>query len=93
MDIETITKDLKSITDFINESVKGNFLFTEEQAETFQTKALKVFNESNTDLIVAKTAKIANMNIFDMNIHFFDNLPKIWKIYQNATEITVKVEV
>lgn len=94
LDIETITKDLKSVTDFINDGVEGKVpSLTEEEAAEFQAKALKVFNEASSDLIVAKTAKVAGMDILKMNIHFFDNIPSIWRIYQDAAEITVKTEV
>ena len=44
----------------------------------------------NNDLIIEKLSPITNMNILRMNVHFFDNLPKVWRLIQNAAEVSVR---
>lgn len=92
MNIKEVTKDLKSLTDFINKGAEGKEKLTEAEALELDSAAVNVFKNANENDIIASVEKVANMNILKMNIHFFDNLPNIWAIYQNATEISTKEE-
>lgn len=89
MDIKKM--DLKSLADFITNGAEGKTPYLkDEEAAKFEKTAIKIFSETSNDMIIAKLAKISNMNILNMNAHFFDNLPNTWQVIQNATEITVK---
>lgn len=92
MNIEEVTKDLKSLTDFINKGAEGKVKLTEAEALELDGAAIKAFKNASENDIIASVEKVANMNILKMNIHFFDNLPNIWAVYQNATEISAKSE-
>ena len=83
--------DLKSAIDFIVKGAEGKVSnLTDEEAKEFESQVLKLIVESSNDLVKAKFAHIMNMNILRMNIHFFDNLPRIWGCIQNAAEISVR---
>lgn len=84
-------KALRDITDFIIKGAEGKVKnLTEAEAADFEANAIEVLSEASNDLVIAKLSPIMNMNIITMNIHFFDNLPKIWACIQNATEICVR---
>lgn len=84
-------KDLKEVIDFLIKGAEGKVAnLKEEEAKEFEERALKIISESSNDLVIAKFAPIMNMNIIRMNIHFFDNLPKIFNCIQNAAEICVR---
>lgn len=83
--------DLKETIDFLVKGAEGKVPnLTDEEAKEFEAKALKVIVESSNDLVKAKFAPIMNMNILRLNVHFFDNLPRIWGCIQNAAEIAVR---
>lgn len=92
MNIKEVTKDLKSLTDFINKGAEGKVKLTEAEALELDSAAINAFKNANENDIIASVEKVANMNILKMDIHFFDNLPNIWAVYQNATEISAKTE-
>lgn len=92
MDIKEVTKDLKSLTDFITKGAEGKETITEAEAIELDEAALALFRNASDTEIVASVEKVANMDILRLNVHFFDNLPNIWSVYQNATEISVKSE-
>ena len=84
-------KEIKEVVDLILKGAKGEIPnLKEEEALDFEAKALKIISETSNDLVIAKFAPIMNMDILALNIHFFDNLPKIWGCIQNATEISVR---
>lgn len=84
-------KEIKEVTDFIVKGAEGKIAnLTEDEAKEFEAKAIKIISEASNDLVIAKLSPIMNMDIIRMNIHFFDNLPKIWACVQNATEICVR---
>ena len=92
-DLKEVTKNLKSLVDFINDGAEGKIEnLSEDQAAKVESEATRLFSKASNEEIIKLTEKVATMNILTMNIHFFDNLPNIWSILQNATEITVKVE-
>lgn len=91
IDIEATTKDLKTVADFLVKGAEGKVPnLTDDEAKEFDSKAVKVIVDSSNDLICAKFSPIMNMNILEMNIHFFDNLPKVFGCIQNAAEISLK---
>ena len=84
MDIETITKDLKSTTDFIVKNL------TDSEAAEFEKVAMKQFREASNDLVYAKLSPVSNMDVLKINIHFFDNLTNVFGAIQNLTEYFIK---
>lgn len=92
-DLKEVTKNLKSLVDFINDGIEGKIEnLSEDQAEKVESEAIHLFSKASNEEIIKLTEKIATMNILVMNIHFFDNLPNIWHILQNATEVAAKIE-
>lgn len=84
-------KELKEVTDIIIKGAKGEIPnFKEDEAAEFEAKAIKIISESSNDLVIAKLSPVMNMNILDLNVHFFDYLPRIWACIQNASEICVR---
>jgi len=84
-------KEIKEIVDVLIKGANGEIPnLKEEEALDFEAKALKIISQTSNDLIIAKLSPITNMNILRMNVHFFDNLPKIWSCIQNAAEISVR---
>lgn len=84
-------KEIKEIVDVLIKGANGEIPnFKEEEAVAFEKKAIEVISQTSNDLIIAKLSPITNMNILRMNVHFFDNLPKIWGCIQNAAEISVR---
>lgn len=84
-------KEIREVADLILKGAKGEIPnLKEEEALDFEAKALKIISETSNDLVIAKFAPIMNMDILALNIHFFDNLPKIWGCIQNAAEISVR---
>ena len=80
-----------ALIDFLIKGAEGKVPnLKEEEAAKFDTEAVKIISQSSNDLVIAKLAPISNMNILRMNIHFFDNLPKVFGCIQNATEISVR---
>lgn len=92
MKIKEVTKDLKSLTDFICKGAEGKVNLTEDEAMELDKAVLNVFRAASDSDIIASVEKVANMDILRMNIHFFDHLPNVWGVYQNAAEISVKFE-
>jgi len=91
MDIETITKDLKSTTDFIVKGAEGKVRnLTDSEAAEFEKVAMKQFREASNDLVYAKLSPVSNMDVLKINIHFFDNLPNVFGAIQNLTEYFIK---
>lgn len=85
------TKDLKTLIDYLIKGAEGKVAnLSEEKAKKFEDEALKVINESSNDLAITEFTPIMEMNILKMNIHFFDNLPRIFNCIQNAAEISVR---
>lgn len=92
-DLKEVTKNLKSLVDFINDGVEGKIEnLSEDQAEKVESEAIHLFSKASNEEIIKLAEKIATMNILAMNIHFFDNLPNIWHILQNAAEVATKIE-
>ena len=92
MDIETITKNLNSTTDFIVKGAEGKVRnLTESEAADFEKVAMKQFREASNDSVYDKLSPVSNMDILKMNVHFFDNLPNVFGAIQNLTEYFVKV--
>lgn len=90
MNIEKVTKDLKSFTDFINDEVMGDALyFSSDEALKLDEAGAKLLNDAAIDLVMAKISKVMNANILDKKVDFsvFEKLPNVWKCYQNAAEI------
>jgi hypothetical protein len=84
-------KEIKEIVDVLIKGANGEIPnFKEEEAIAFEKKAIEIISQTSNDLVIAKFAPIMNMNILALNIHFFDNLPKIWGCIQNAAEISVR---
>jgi hypothetical protein len=84
-------KEIKEIVDVLIKGANGEIPnFKEEEAIAFEKKAIEIISQTSNDLIIAKLSPITNMNILRMNVHFFDNLPKIWGCIQNAAEISVR---
>ena len=84
-------KEIKEVVDVLIKGANGKIPnFKEEEAITFEKKAIEVISQTNNDLIIEKLSPITNMNILRMNVHFFDNLPKVWKLIQNAAEVSVR---
>lgn len=89
--VKEATKSLKTLTEFIQKGAEGKIPnIPDEAAQEFEIAAIKLLEEASVDTVLAKTAKVAEMNILDLNIHFFDNIPKVWGVYQNATELSLK---
>ena len=83
--------EIKEVVDVLIKGANGKIPnFKEEEAITFEKKAIEVISQTNNDLIIEKLSPITNMNILRMNVHFFDNLPKVWKLIQNAAEVSVR---
>ena len=83
--------EIKEVVDVLIKGANGKIPnFKEEEAITFEKKAIEVISQTNNDLIIEKLSPITNMNILRMNVHFFDNLPKVWRIIQNAAEVSVR---
>lgn len=84
-------KEIKEIVDVLIKGANGEIPnFKEEEAIAFEKKAIEIISQTSNDLIIAKLSPITNMNILRMNVHFFDNLPKIWGCIQNAAEFSVR---
>jgi hypothetical protein len=84
-------KEIKDIVEILVKGANGEIPnLKEDEAAAFEAKALKVVSESSNDLVIAKFSPITNMNILKMNVHFFDNLPKIWRCIQNVAEISAR---
>lgn len=84
-------KEIKEVAELLIKGAKGEIPnLKEEEAIEFETKALKIISDTSNDLVIAKFAPIMNMNILALNVHFFDNLPRIWGCIQNAAEISVR---
>lgn len=84
-------KEIKDIVEILVKGVNGEIPnLKEEEASAFEKKAIEVISNTSNDMVIAKLSPITNMNILKMNIHFFDNLPKIWGCIQNAAEISVR---
>jgi hypothetical protein len=84
-------KEIKEIVDVLIKGANGEIPnLKEEEAIAFEKKAIEIISKTSNDLIIAKLSPITNMNILRMNVHFFDNLPKIWSCIQNAAEISVR---
>lgn len=84
-------KEIKEIVDVLIKGANGEIPnFKEEEAVAFEKKAIEIISQTSNDLIIAKLSPITNMNILRINVHFFDNLPKIWGCIQNAAEISVR---
>ena len=84
-------KEIKEVAELLIKGAKGEIPnLKEEEAIEFEAKALKIISDTSNDLVIAKFAPIMNMNILALNIHFFDNLPRIWGCIQNAAEISVR---
>ena len=85
-------KEIKEIVDVLIKGANGKIpsFFKEEEAIAFDKKAVEVISQASNDLIIEKLSPITEMNIFEMDVHFFDNLPKIWGCIQNAAEISVR---
>ena len=85
------TKEIKEIVDVLIKGANGKIPnFKEEEAIAFEKKAIEVISQASNDLIIEKLSPITEMNIFKMNIHFFDNLPRIWRCIQNVAEVLVR---
>lgn len=85
------SKEIKEIVDVLIKGASGEISnFKEEEAVAFEKKAIEVISQASNDLIIEKLSPITKMNIFEMNVHFFDNLPKIWRCIQNAAEVSVR---
>lgn len=83
--------EIKEVVDVLIKGANGKIPnFKEEEAITFEKKAIEVISQTNNDLIIEKLSPITNMNILRMNVHFFDNLPKVWRLIQNAAEVSVR---
>lgn len=88
-------KTLNELTDFLYDVVSGKNDFTfasEDDAKKFDDEGFNILKDSSSDLIIAKTSKLASLNILDKRTNFkiFDSLPKIWSVYQNAAEISIQ---
>lgn len=84
-------KEIKDIVEILVKGVNGEIPnLKEEEAVAFEKKAIEIISNTSNDMVIAKLSPITNMNILKMNIHFFDNLPKIWGCIQNAAEISVR---
>lgn len=84
-------KEIKDIVEILVKGVNGEIPnLKEEEAVAFEKKAIEVISNTSNDMVIAKLSPITSMNILKMNIHFFDNLPKIWGCIQNAAEISVR---
>lgn len=84
-------KEIKDIAEILAKGVNGEIPnLKEEEAAAFEKKAIEIISNTSNDMVIAKLSPITNMNILKMNIHFFDNLPKIWGCIQNAAEISVR---
>ena len=83
--------EIKEVVDVLIKGANGKIPnFKEEEAATFEKKAIEVISKASNDLIIEKLSPITKMNIFEMNVHFFDNLPKIWRCIQNVAEVSVR---
>ena len=84
-------KEIKEVVDVLIKGANGKIPnFKEEEAVAFEKKAIEVISQANNDLIIEELSPITNMNILRMNAHFFDNLPKVWRLIQNAAEVSVR---
>lgn len=84
-------KELKEVVDVLIKGANGKIPnFKEEEAIAFEKKAIEVISQANNDLIIEKLSPITKTNIFEMNVHFFDNLPKVWRLIQNVAEVSVR---
>lgn len=86
-------KTVKELTDFLFDVVVGKEAIpynSDEEAKEFDERGYDIFCNEGNDIAIAKTSKLANLNILDKNVNFkvFEKLPKIWSVYQNATEIS-----
>lgn len=85
------SKEIKEIVDVLIKGANGEIPnFKEEEAIAFEKKAIEVISQASNDLIIEKLSPITKMNIFKMNVHFFDNLPKVWRLIQNVAEVSVR---
>lgn len=94
MNTKEITKNLKTLSDYIYDVASGKKKFTVSEVDLakFQDEALEVIRNSSDEEVIRETDRVASLNILDkdVNFEFFGQIPKIWSVYQNATEISVK---
>lgn len=83
-------KEIKEVVDVLIKGANGEIPNFKEEAVAFEKKAIEVISKISNDLIIEKLSPITNMNILRMNVHFFDNLPKVWRLIQNAAEVSVR---
>lgn len=96
-DIKEVTKNFKSFTDFIYQSVSDAEhaeTFDDDQAVKLDKQGIKLIEEKGVDMIMAKASKIMSLNILDKNVSFdvFERLPRVWAAYQNAASAVVSSE-
>lgn len=97
-DIKEITKNFKTFTDWIYQEItagKDQDILPDDQALIIDEEGEKLIEAKGVDMIMAKASKISSLNILhkDVNFKIFENLPKVWSLYQNAAEASLKQRV
>lgn len=76
-------KEIKEVVDVLIKGANGKIPnFKEEEAITFEKKAIEVISQANNDLIIEKLSPITNMNILRMNAHFLIIFQKFGNLFR-----------
>lgn len=91
INIDAITKDIGTLADYLWKGTAGwTAELPPDKAAELDEKAYKVFQQTSSDIIMAKLSKIHNANVCAMNARFFEHMPKIWSVIQNSAEIAAR---
>lgn len=83
MEIEKMS--LKELTEMVVNGANGKVEpLDDTTAKEFESRFITLANETDKSILYQKFKSILDMNIFEMNEHFFDNLSKVFNLVQEV---------